>query len=101
MTDETNKRVAIRLQDAPLDIVQGDTEHTLYENLDQHGLTLRKACINGACGVCRCRLMSGAVDYQGRHPYGLNSGQQADGWILPCIAFPKGDLKLAHLRLAK
>lgn len=101
MTEETKKRVAIRLQDAPKDIVQGETDRTLYENLEQQGLVLRKACVNGACGVCRCRLMSGAVDYRGRHPYGLNGGQQADGWILPCIAFPKGDLRLAHLRLVK
>lgn len=100
MTDEvTTTRVAIRLQQAPLDIVHGNTGKTLYDNLLDHGLQLRKACVNGACGVCRCRLMAGAIDYRGRHPHGLNGGQQADGWILPCIAYPKGDLKLAHLRL--
>lgn len=92
-------KVSIQLQDAPLDILQGDTDETLYDSLLAHGLTLRKACVNGACGVCRCRLMSGAVNYKGRHPYGLNGGQQADGWILPCIAFPKADLKLSNLRL--
>lgn len=91
--------VSIQLQQGPLDIVKGDTEETLFESLEGHGLSIRKACVNGSCGVCRCRLMSGAVDYRGRHPYGLNGGQQADGWILPCIAFPKADLKLSHLRL--
>lgn len=91
--------VSIRLQKAPLDIVQGETDQTLYETLADNGLELRKACDNGSCGVCRCRLMSGAVDYRGRHPHGLNGGQQADGWILPCIAFPKADLKLNNLRI--
>lgn len=92
-------KVSIQLHQAPLEIVQGDTHQTLYESLDEQGLTLRKSCDNGACGVCRCRLMSGAVDYKGRHPYGLNGGQQADGWILPCIAFPKADLRLTNLRV--
>lgn len=100
MTDDVAPaRVAIRLQHAPLDVVHGDTGKTLYDNLLDHGMPLRHACVNGSCGVCRCRLMSGAVDYRGRHPHGLNGGQQADGWILPCIAFPKADLKLAHLRI--
>ena len=92
-------KIDIRLQQAPQDRIQGDTEETLYDNLAEHGLVLRKSCDNGACGVCRCRLTSGAVDYRGRHPHGLNGGQQADGWILPCIAFPKADVRLNHLRL--
>lgn len=91
--------IIIRLLQGPVDRIQGDTDRTLYDNLADQGLALRKACVNGACGVCRCRLMSGAVDYRGRHPHGLKGGQQADGWILPCIAFPKANLKLDHVRL--
>lgn len=91
--------IDIRLMQSAPDHLPGDTDQTLYDSLAEQGLVLRKGCVNGACGVCRCRLMSGAVDYRGRHPYGLNGGQQADGWILPCIAYPKADLKLNHLRL--
>ncbi|MHA7880988.1 MAG: 2Fe-2S iron-sulfur cluster-binding protein [Saccharospirillum sp.] len=94
MTDLT-----LHLPGTPVSAVPALATKTLYDNLVEANIHLRKACINGACGVCRCRLMSGAIDYRGRHPYGLNGGQQADGWILPCIAYPKTDLKLMHLRL--
>lgn len=92
-------QVELRLLQMTPDRVSADTDQTLFEALADQGLVLRKSCDNGVCGICRCRLMSGAVDYRGRHPYGLNGGQQADGWILPCIAYPKANLKLNHLRL--
>lgn len=92
--------VSIQWQQAPVGSIQGDPNLTLHQNLDTQGITLRKACDNGACGICRCRLTSGAIDYRGRHPYGLNSGLQADGWILPCIAYPKTHVKLAELRFS-
>jgi ferredoxin len=91
--------VSIQWQQAPVGYSSGDPNLTLYQNLYAEGITLRKACDNGVCGVCRCRLTSGAIDYRGRHPYGLNSGLQADGWILPCIAYPKTHLKLSDLRI--
>lgn len=90
--------VTLQLDDSPNATLIAHTDKSLYDSLTEANIWLRKACINGACGVCRCRLMSGAIDYRGRHPYGLNGGQQADGWILPCIAYPKSDLKLVHLR---
>ena len=91
--------VSIQWQQSPNGQIQGDTELTLFQNLDNQGIRLRKACENGACGICRCRLTSGAVDYRGRTPYGLNPGLQADGWVLPCTAYPKTNLKLADLRI--
>ncbi|KGK43340.1 hypothetical protein LH51_00565 [Nitrincola sp. A-D6] len=90
--------VTLQLDDTPVATLPAHTEKSLFETLTDAGILLRKACINGACGVCRCRLNSGAVDYRGRRPYGLNDNEQADGWILPCIAYPKTDLKLMLLR---
>ena len=90
--------IILHLEDSPATSLAAPRERSLYDSLADAGIGLRKACINGACGICRCRLMSGAIDYRGRHPYGLNDVQQAEGWILPCIAFPKADLQLAQLR---
>ena len=90
--------ITLQLADAPVVTLPAHTEMSLFETLTDADIFLRKACINGACGVCRCRLISGAIDYRGRHPYGLNDGEQADGWILPCIAFPKTDLTLMPLK---
>lgn len=86
--------VTLQLDDTPLATLTAHTEKSLFETLIDADILLRKACINGTCGVCRCRLMSGAIDYRGRYPYGLDDDEQVDGWILPCIAFPKTDLKL-------
>lgn len=90
--------VILQLNDTPASNLSAHSEKSLFETLTDADIWLQKACINGACGVCRCRLISGAIDYRGRHPYGLNDGEQADGWILPCIAYPKTDLKLIPLR---
>lgn len=90
--------VTLHLDDAATTTLLAHTEKSLFETLAEANIGLRKACVNGACGICRCRLMSGAIDYRGGQPHGLNGGQQADGWILPCIAYPKTDLKLKHLR---
>lgn len=58
---------------------------------------LRRACRNGACGVCRCRLISGEIDYGSRFPYGLWQHEIDDGYILPCIAKPISDVRLGEL----
>ncbi|WP_417579495.1 2Fe-2S iron-sulfur cluster-binding protein [Nitrincola sp.] len=90
--------ITLQLDDTPIVTLSAHTEKSLFDTLTDADILLRKACINGACGVCRCRLVSGTIDYRGRHPYGLNDGEQAGGWILPCIAFPKTDLKLMQLK---
>ncbi|WLD58844.1 2Fe-2S iron-sulfur cluster-binding protein [Salinispirillum sp. LH 10-3-1] len=77
------------------------TGETLYEALARHGLAVRKACVNGACGVCRCRLVAGAVDYRGRQPYGLDETARSEGYILPCIAYAEGDVTLNELRIVR
>lgn len=77
------------------------TDETLYQALFRHGLTVRKACVNGACGVCRCRLVSGDVDYRARHPYGLDETALGEGYILPCIAYADSDITLDELRIAR
>lgn len=76
-----------------------DANETLYDALQRHGFTLRKACVNGVCGICRCRLEAGMVDYRGRAPYGLDSDAVQQGFILPCIAYPQGDIRVSALRM--
>ena len=40
--------VSIQWQQAPVGYIQGDPNLTLHQNLDNQGITLRKACDNGA-----------------------------------------------------
>ncbi|MFY0666289.1 MAG: 2Fe-2S iron-sulfur cluster binding domain-containing protein [Natronospirillum sp.] len=76
-------------------------DETLYEALSRLGLTVRKACVNGACGVCRCRLVAGDVDYRGRQPYGLDETARGACYILPCIAYAESNLMLSELRIVR
>ncbi len=55
------------------------------------GLRLPSSCRNGSCRACRCRLRSGRITYRIEWP-GLLAEEKAEGWILPCVAYPASDL---------
>lgn len=55
------------------------------------GVRLPSACRNGSCRACICRLCGGQIDYQVDWP-GLLAEEKAEGWILPCVAQPRGDV---------
>jgi ferredoxin len=59
----------------------------------QAGLFLESSCRNGTCRSCIQRLASGQVSYRIEWP-GLSPGEKADGYILPCVAYPASDLVL-------
>jgi len=61
------------------------------------GVELPSSCRNGTCRTCMCRLESGQVRYRIRWP-GLLPEEKIEGWILPCIAYPLGDVVLRRWR---
>ncbi len=65
---------------------------TLLEALLEQKLPMRKACINGACGICLVKLIRGNIDYKNRIPRGLNNKELQAGYILSCIAHCKNDV---------
>jgi ferredoxin len=40
-----------------------DTQKTLLENLESQAIQVEFHCRDGHCGVCRCKLLSGQIDY--------------------------------------
>jgi ferredoxin len=60
---------------------------------EQAGVALPSSCRNGTCRTCICRLASGQVRYLIPWP-GLLPEEKAEGWILPCIAYPLSDVVL-------
>ena len=58
------------------------------------GHALASSCRNGACRTCICRLHSGRVTYRMEWP-GLSAEEKAEGWFLPCVAYPASDLVVA------
>lgn len=65
----------------------------LLVSAEAAGITLDSSCRNGTCRTCLCRLDSGRVTYRIDWP-GLSAEEKADGWILPCVAYPLSDLVL-------
>jgi ferredoxin len=59
----------------------------------QAGLLFDSSCRNGSCRACIRQLDSGEVSYRIAWP-GLSAEEKADGWILPCVAYPASDLVL-------
>ena len=56
------------------------------------GFDAPHACQQAACGICRGRVLSGAVEYEDDvKPYGLFEQEIADGYVLLCMARPQTD----------
>ena len=77
---------------------QGDTadawpEHTVLMSLEMGGLSWPSSCRAGTCRTCMCKINRGRVRYAMDWP-GLSAEEKAEGWILPCVAYPTEDLEL-------
>jgi len=57
------------------------------------GLALPSSCRNGTCRTCIGQLVGGSVRYTIEWP-GLSAGEKQDGHVLPCVAYPCGDVLL-------
>lgn len=73
--------------------VSASRRMTLLNAAFQGGIDLPSSCRNGTCRACLCRLVSGTVHYRVDWP-GVTKDEQAEGWILPCIAYPTGDVTI-------
>ena len=68
-------------------------DRPLLRSAAQAGLRLPSSCRNGTCRACCCRLVRGSVHYRMAWP-GLSAEEKAEGWILPCVAYPGSDLEI-------
>jgi ferredoxin len=62
--------------------------------LELGGVDWPSSCRNGTCRTCVAQLSSGQVRYEIEWP-GLSAEEKQEGYILPCVAYPCGDLVLA------
>ena len=70
-----------------------DAGLTLLQAADAAGIELPSSCRNGTCRTCICRLVEGQIRYRIEWP-GVSADEKAEGWILPCVAEPLGDVAL-------
>lgn len=70
-----------------------DVRQTILRSAEAEGVELPSSCRNGTCRTCMCLARQGAVQYRIEWP-GLSAEEKAEGWILPCVAYPVSDLVL-------
>lgn len=74
--------------------VEAHAALTLLEAAALAGVRLPSSCRNGTCRTCLCQASAGSVRYEIAWP-GLSADEKTEGWILPCVAFPASDLRIA------
>jgi CDP-4-dehydro-6-deoxyglucose reductase len=60
----------------------------------RQGIGLPYGCKDGACGSCKCKLISGQVVHGVHQNKALSPEEEASGNILTCCAVPQSDLVL-------
>ena len=65
---------------------------TLLEAAERNGVHLAFGCRQGQCGTCATPLLGGLVEMERED--GLPAALKAQGYILPCVARVKGDVRL-------
>ena len=73
-------------------IYKVDKNRPLLDSLIDQGLDLPYGCKYGGCITCAAKLISGKVDQ--RRQVALNNRQINNGYIVLCVARPKGDCTL-------
>jgi len=71
--------------------VSANGSDTLLEMAEAEGIAIPSSCRSGVCQACRTRVAHGAVDCQSSV---LDPDDRADGFILPCVSWPQGDVVL-------
>ena len=69
------------------------SDNTLLQAALAAGGRLPSSCRNGTCRACMCRLQEGPVRYRVEWP-GLSREEKQEGWVLPCVAEPLGNVVL-------
>lgn len=81
----------VRIEPSGHEIEARDGE-TVLEAALREGLNLMYSCRNGACGSCKGRLISGAIDYGKYELKALSREERVQGKALFCQAVPLSDI---------
>jgi CDP-4-dehydro-6-deoxyglucose reductase, E3 len=60
----------------------------------RQGIGLPYGCKDGACGSCKCRLVSGRVVHGPHQTKALSAEEEAAGYVLTCCGVAQGDVTL-------
>lgn len=60
----------------------------------RQGIGLPYGCKDGACGSCKCKLVSGSVVHGHHQPKALSADEEAAGYVLTCCGVAHSDVVL-------
>ena len=69
-----------------------EAEETVLSAAIGAGIGLPYGCKDGACGSCKCKLVSGQVSHGPHQEKALSAAEEAAGYLLTCCAKPQSDL---------
>ena len=70
------------------------SDETLLAAGIRHGVGLPYGCKDGACGSCKCKMLSGSVVHGTHQSKALSAEEEALGLVLTCCATPTSDVVL-------
>ena len=74
--------------------ITSDGEESILEIAEQAGIKIRNSCRVGSCGSCKKVKLEGEVKMEGYDPEALEPSEVDAGYILCCVAFPKGKVAI-------
>jgi CDP-4-dehydro-6-deoxyglucose reductase len=73
---------------------QAENNETLLVAGMRQGIGLPYGCKDGACGSCKCKLISGQVSHGPHQQKALSDEEEKNGFILTCCATAASDLSI-------
>lgn len=71
-----------------------DDGETILSAGIRQGIGLPYGCKDGACGSCKCKLVSGVVKHGPHQEKALSAEEEANGYVLTCCGVAQSDVTL-------
>lgn len=82
----------LRFNQTTITLCEGET---VLSALLREGHSIPYSCRSGVCQTCMMKLMSGSVPPEATA--GIGDSQREQGFFLPCVCQPKGDIEIQHV----